>query len=247
MSRWGGDPAVTGGGSLPASWPKAPQFTNRAYAIEGVRMAEDSSLKVAIAGSQVGREAADGSLIGWDAERDQWYVDIDVDINDAYRPFIRLALARYQAEAPANLRLSPVTLLDVVQLDPARTATVVVRRAVSSGYTANVSLSGPSYQANARGSGPGKTYVIHERLSDDDTPGPDAVLWQEVSRTEINGRYSGGEGTWNGSINLGSSIGGGRHRLVIEQYEEWRTDGGVGRAGGSTGLRLVHQDVIALG
>ncbi len=72
------------------------------------------------------------------------------------------------------------------------------------------------------------------------------MLWQEVTRTEITGRYSAGQGRWSGKIALGADIGGGRHRLVIEQYEEWRTDGAVGPRG-TKGLRLVHQDVIALG
>jgi len=108
VSRWGGDPAVTGGGSLPAEWPGAADSTNAAGSVSGVRMAEDSSRQVDIVHYEVGREAADGSLIGWDAERDQWYVDRDVDIDDAYRPLLRLALARNQAGAPRELRLSPV-------------------------------------------------------------------------------------------------------------------------------------------
>ena len=244
VSRWGGDPVVTGGGNLPAAWPAARHVTNASGSVTRVPMAEDSSLRVDLVRYTVGREAADGSLIGWDAERDQWYVDLDVDIDAAYRPFIRLALARYQEGAPAALRLSPVTLLDVVQLDPARTATVAVRKVGS--YEASVTLAGPSYQASKTGTGPGRTFLVHERLSEDDSPGPDAVLWQEVTRTEITGRYSSGQGRWSGKIGLGADIGGGRHRLVIEQYEEWRTDGAVGPRG-SKGLRLVHQDVIALG
>ncbi len=244
VSRWGGDPVVTGGGNLPAAWPAARHFTNASGSATRVPMAEDSSLRVDLVRYAVGREAADGSLIGWDAERDQWYVDLDVDIDAAYRPFIRLALARYQEGAPAALRLSPVTLLDVVQLDPARTATVAVRKAGN--YEASVTLAGPSYKASKTGSGPGRTFLVHERLSEHDTPGPDAVLWQEVKRTEITGRYSAGQGRWSGKIALGANIGGGRHRLVIEQYEEWRTDGAVGPRG-TKGLRLVHQDVIALG
>ena len=55
-----------------------------------------------------------------------------------------------------------------------------------------------------------------------------------------------GAGRWSGKIGLGSSVGGGRHRLVVEQYEEWRTDGGV-TGSGTKSLRLVHQDIIALG
>jgi hypothetical protein len=246
VSRWGGDPAVTGGGSLPSAWPVARHFTNADGATSGVWLAEDSSKKVDIVRYNVGRERADGSLIGWDAERDQWYVDLDIDIDTAYRPFIRLALARYQAQARARLRLSAVTLLDVVQLDPGRTATVALRRVPRVGLQADVSLTGPSYKSNTSGGGPGRTFLVHERLSDDDTPGPAAVLWQEVTRTEITGRYSRGVGRWSGKIGLGSSVGGGRHRLVIEQYEEWRTDGGSGPRG-RKGLRLVHQDVIALG
>ena len=246
VSRWGGDPTVTGGGSLPAAWPRAVDFANAAGSVTGARMAEDPSRQVDLVRYEIGRQASDGSLIGWDAERDQWYVDLDVDIDDAYRPFLRLALARYQAGAPEELRLSPVTLLDVVQLDPARTATVALSSLPGGTFRADVTLSGPSYQRNKLGAGPGRTFLVHERLSDDDSPGTDAVLWQEVTRVEATGRYAGGEGRWSGKIGLGSSVGGGRHRLVIEQYEEWRTDGGV-TGSGTKGLRLVHQDIIALG
>jgi hypothetical protein len=251
VTRWGGDPAVTGGGSLPANWPAARHFTNAAGSVSGVSMAEDSSLSVDLVRYTVGREAADGSLIGWDAERDQWYVDLDIDIDDAYRPFVRLALARYQAGAPAQLRLSPVTLLDVVQIDPTRTATVQLTRVPRVGVQARVTLTGPAFKKSKDGSGPGRAFAIHERLNADVALSSDATYWQEVKRTELTASYdnASGEGSWTGRLNLGSGVTGGRDRLVIEQYEEWRTDGrpNSAAAGTETGLRLVHQDVIPLG
>ncbi len=251
VTRWGGDPVVTGGGSLPANWPAARHFTNAAGSVSGVSMAEDSSLSVDLVRYAVGREAADGSLIGWDAERDQWYVDLDIDIDDAYRPFVRLALARYQAGAPSELRLSPVTLLDVVQIDPARTASVQLTRVPRIGVQARVTLTGPAFKKSKNGSGPGRAFVIHERLNANVAVSEDATYWQEVDRTELTARYdnASGEGSWSGRLNLGSGVTGGRDRLVIEQYEEWRTDGrpNAATAGTETGLRLVHQDVIPLG
>ena len=93
--------------------------------------------------------------------------------------------------------------------------------------------------------------MIHEQLNSDVPVTSDAAYWQEVDRSELSASYDKrtGEGSWSGSLNLGSSVAGGRHRLVIEQYEEWRTDGRPNSAtrGVETGLRLVHQDVIALG
>lgn len=250
VTRWGGDPATISGGSLPANWPAARHFTNAAGSVSGVAMAEDPSLAVDLVRYSVGREAADGSLTGWDAQRDQWYVDLEVDIDDSYRPFVRLALARYQAGAPDTLRLSPITLLDVVQIDPARTATVQLSRRPRVGIQAQVTLSGPAYKKSMDASGPGRAFVIHERLNADVPITADSAYWQEVDRSELTARYDNrtGEGSWSGSLNLGSSVSGGRDRLVIEQYEQWRTDGQRNSAtrGVETGLRLVHQDVIAL-
>src|SRR5262249_55283222 len=59
-----------------------------------------------------------------DPERKLWYCDIEVDPGDAYYPFVRIALARYQAHSVPDAHLSRVVMTDFIQLAPDRTAEV---------------------------------------------------------------------------------------------------------------------------
>ena len=49
---------------------------------------------------------------GYDADRQLWYCDIELDPGVAYFPFIRLALARYQPKSLPDAHLSRVVLAD---------------------------------------------------------------------------------------------------------------------------------------
>ena len=53
-----------------------------------------------------------------------WYCDIQMDMGEAYFPFVRLALARYQPQSIANAHLSRVVLADFIQLLPDRAASI---------------------------------------------------------------------------------------------------------------------------
>jgi len=57
---------------------------------------------------------------------DRWAADVNLAALAAasYRPFVRLAVARYQRESLTDLELSPVVLTDLVQLLPERIVTV---------------------------------------------------------------------------------------------------------------------------
>ena len=61
-----------------------------------------------------------------DISRQLWYCDIEMESGNAYFPFVRLALARYQVNSIRGAHLSPVVLADFAQLVPDRTASVVV-------------------------------------------------------------------------------------------------------------------------
>lgn len=68
--------------------------------------------------------------VGWDPERKLYYCDVDVadapasKIADVYYPFVRLCVARYQANSvPAAMGVSPVTS-DLWQIAPSRTVCV---------------------------------------------------------------------------------------------------------------------------
>ena len=112
VTHWGEDP-VFGSAALPFHYPTLNTFPKRADFATGLTLDElgsssDRTVNVA------------AHAVGFDAARGLWYCDIDVAATDAYSPFIRLALARYQRQSIANTELSRVVLADFLQL--ARTA-----------------------------------------------------------------------------------------------------------------------------
>lgn len=67
-----------------------------------------------------------GHLPAYDEQRRLWYCDIELDNPDAYAPFVRLALARYQPRSIPGVELSDVVLADFAQLTPDRSAALTV-------------------------------------------------------------------------------------------------------------------------
>jgi hypothetical protein len=78
--------------------------------------------------------------VAYDTVRHQWYADVAVNLGTAYRPFVRLALVRFQPYAIAGAHVSPVVLVDAAQLSPNRTMIVT-----GTGSTRSVTLRGPGY------------------------------------------------------------------------------------------------------
>jgi hypothetical protein len=64
----------------------------------------------------------------FDEERQLWYCDIEVSFGQAYFPFIRLALSRYQPVAVGDAHLSSIVLSDFMQLMPDRWLSVTQAR-----------------------------------------------------------------------------------------------------------------------
>ncbi len=78
-----------------------------------------------------GRKLPDGTavtVVAYDPKfaEDWWAADVELPglAAASYRPFVRLAVARYQRESLADLELSDVVRTDLVQLLPERTLTV---------------------------------------------------------------------------------------------------------------------------
>jgi hypothetical protein len=113
ITQWGADPIWTAPGlnQLPT-----PNAFRDADAIE-----DDLGLP----GNAPGRVAVAGYNVDFDYDRQKWYADINIDYySQAYTPFIRLALARYQPCALPDAKLSAAVLVDYAQLTPERGAIV---------------------------------------------------------------------------------------------------------------------------
>lgn len=258
VSQWALDAATTGS-DLPAvagrsrRFPAPTAFTNRDGLARSVVLSEFAA-RVDIARYSVGKHDRRGVPRGYDAERDLWFVDIDIDPGTAYRPFLRLALARYQPQAAADLQLSSVVLVDVVQLEPNRVATMAVRDAALADSTVTLTLRGPSYASNEVGAGPGRAVAILERFVGGGRvdKSADSAAWEAVTEVTLDGRMSSGQGSWTGTVRVPRQREAGRYRIVLEQYELVRTDGravtfsslSAEQKRESIAPRLVHQDIL---
>lgn len=254
VTQWGQDPITTGGALPSANYPRSDRFDSNGVA-RGVRLAEMNAT-VDVVRYPLGAYNARGEVSGYDADRDMWFVDIAIDHGDAYRPFVRLALARYQPSSVDDLQLSPVALVDVVQLEPDRTASV----AISSGAkpTASITLTGRSYATNELGAGPGLAVAILERYDGPTGPKSNPALsaaWTQLQTAELRGSVNAsGAATWQGRLFVPVQRPTGRYRIVLEQYELIRTDGDArpwedvppAQRADTTGQRLVHQDIIGI-
>jgi hypothetical protein len=198
----------------------------------------------------------------FNADRKLWYFDIELATDQAYFPFLRLALARFQPESIGELHMSRVVTSEFVQLAADRTASV----ALAGSGTFSVSLLGPtaanltspSASPVAMASGHTVTAEIQEAT----TASPDALDWVTIGDVTVlppavvSGTSVGYQGEltypdWNATA-------GAKHRVLFKEYEIYATDNQVGVRQG-TGLvhigdtvsgpyaqRLVYADAVAI-
>ena len=206
--------------------------------------------------------------------RDMWYCDVDLELG-AYWPFVRLALARWQpnaivaADPPGTpgdtaLSLSPVVLADIVQVAPGRTATVTVSGTFA--RNVNVLVQGPSFSTTAvdRAAPVVRAHLERQLLTTNSD-----VDWEPLTNPENLPRTPlitvasppSRPFRWQGTLQPGAvNTSQYRYRVVIEEFEQYRTDGEVGDLRPIVipgrrpilgryprdGERIVHLDVIPL-
>lgn len=194
ITQWGSDP-IWGSPALPVL-PSRINFPLAVRGADSIVLPEWPAESVAVAGHDV----------GYDAERNLWYCDIEVDTGAAYFPFVRLALARYQPSALTDCHLSAVTLAAFAQVAPDRS--LIATWDPSDPDLLNVVVSGATYGSTHITSFLGDSVVrtgseitveVHTRtpaLDDElgwmrsagatitplDTQRPDAVLWRGTVR-----------------------------------------------------------------
>jgi hypothetical protein len=209
--------------------------------------------------------------VAFDVERDMWFCDIDLDLR-SYWPFMRLALARWQPNAivaadppgsPADttIALSPVVLADIVQLAPGRVATITGGRVLNR-RRLRISVLGPSFTTTTVDTAAPviEATVQRQPLSSSgdidwqDVQGP-VTLTREASPLPVGDAFVK-QHRWTGDI-VFQPAPAMRYRVVLEEYERYRTDGAVTdqrvvRVGRRLvlapqprdGRRLVYTDVI---
>ncbi|MCW2777667.1 MAG: hypothetical protein JWN17_1392, partial [Frankiales bacterium] len=207
------------------------------------------------------------SLLGYqpeyNAERQLWFLDVDLDAGAAFWPFVRLAVARYQPDSLPGLALGPVVLTDFAQLTPER-STAVARThdgRVKVAVTGSVGLPRP-WEAPVRvGRGPvgvaaalAPSRRMHVRLERRVPEVGTDLGWEVLSAAELPVLSNlGSFVTWEGLVDLppsdparpghGSDL-----RIVVEEEERLQADPAGPLEGGAlrTGSRVVYLDQVLL-
>lgn len=183
-----------------------------------------------------------GHVPQYDETTKRWFADIAIDTGDAYAPFVRLALVRYQPNSLDRCAISPIVLADIVQPLPDRTATVTAGADDPAART--VTVAGPSYTA-VRGRGPNDgtddsvlpaVTVSVQRA--DPAVADDVLRWQTLPETTVTLTRSviGTAATWTGQVNVPAE--GGELRLLIVEEERLFADGEPG------GLEAITSRVV---
>ncbi|MGH9186886.1 MAG: hypothetical protein ACRD0U_13880, partial [Acidimicrobiales bacterium] len=171
-----------------------------------------------------------GHNVQFDPERNLWFSDIHITGPDgspleAYFPFIRLALARYQPFSLADCHLSKVVLADFAQLTPDRFLSVT--SSPSGDLFRRVTLSGRGYTETV---GPfTKPARVVVRVEERDARIADeALAWGPAGgfnppTTLLSSVSDGNLITWTGEVRLPSQSSK-ELRLLVEEFEEFEDD-----------------------
>lgn len=124
-TQWASDPIRRN--TAPDNPIRPQHFQNRVATDLSVQVAEKPELNVAVAGFNV----------EYNEDRQLWFADLELEMGDAYFPFIKLALARYQAKSLPGLELSTVVVSEFAQVAADRIANLT-----RNGSMLGVSVSG---------------------------------------------------------------------------------------------------------
>jgi hypothetical protein len=205
FTEWGADPIWANGGLGIAPVPSIFDFPNAAATASGLAITE-SAATFDVAAHDV----------AYDASRQLWYCDIQIANLFIYSPFVRLALARYQAHSIQGAELSPIALADFVQLAPDRSAVL----SINPGDPRNARL----FVGGLAPIGPNGSVIqvsVETRASNissdlDWTTAPVA----DVTVTEDAPAPSEPSAVlWSGSIQFAKAPAPGRYRVVIREFE----------------------------
>jgi hypothetical protein len=217
VTTWGSDPVWRS--AYPPESPSAFGFpAHESFGANLTLQELPSDYRVAVA----------GHAVQFREDRGLWFCDIDLDMGDAYFPFVRLALARYQPKAVDDAHLSRVAMTDFIQLTPDRTTSLTVEDG-----SAAITLDGVFGQ-NWFGffkpfplEQPDPSTSVWARLEVNEDPIHADLSWRaasdpvELMPTALDGFRA----TWAAQLPIPQdAIGAGTHRVLITETERYRRD-----------------------
>lgn len=249
VTIWGADP-IWHANPAPDQAEKI-HFKNTVDDLSGPLLQEDPSANVTVVGYEV----------NFDAERRLWFADIRIETGDAYWPFVRLALARFQPKSINDAHISKIVRADFIQLPPERLAEISL-----SGASVHLKVTGPTYFRSEVidtignnlpffGGAPTSNGLseieafIEERNAADDPA--NELSWKPIDATRVLlVQNPATPGEWEGDVPLTSPLAPGLMRLTLKEFEWYRTDDAISQDAPRTQIRiarrLVYADVFAL-
>ena len=269
VTQWGADPAWVSGPVLTvapqpdafplARWRAPIPFEGAAFpAEEGTSLPPGDFLVTGLRVPEMLQTpdvdpASPGELaiaphpVGYDSERQLWYADIVVRPGNAYYPFIRLALARYNPISVPGAHLSSIVMTEFVQLTPDRLA--ILTQNADKAHVAIFGVGSGTPLRNGARSGLFEIYT--ETLA----PGADRDLgWQRSTAEGTSGLAqltpadllaAAPPLLWQGDVAVPTAPAGTRARLVITESEVFQT-AELYAAPTFTGSRVVYLETIEL-
>jgi len=165
--------------------------------------------------------------VEYDVERRLWFSDVVLNLDNAYFPFVRLALVRCQPHALRGVELSRVALADFIQLAPDRFLSVHHVFEHEGMNQLFVTLRGNAYDARNADD----EREVHISVQ---TPIPDEsgdLAWEDVDNVEVR-RDDFHSSLWQGTVRYPLSAE--RARLVITEIEKLS----------SNSSRIIYADIV---
>jgi hypothetical protein len=205
----------------------------------------------------------------WNDERKLWYFDIDLNTDNAFAPFVRLALARVQPFSVGDLQMSRVVRADFSQVVPDRTMSVAPSG--PNAYTVSVQgISGTNVKPPTSSGSPGldaaSGRVVRVEIQEASTASPnaDTLDWITIGRPvmltpNVVAGMPAGTVQFTGTLPYPPLARRGvAHRVFVREYELYavdnqdkvKRDNGVIKAGSNElvpyNQRLVYADSIPI-
>ncbi|HEY0368105.1 MAG TPA: hypothetical protein VGC85_00780, partial [Chthoniobacterales bacterium] len=230
FTQWGMDPSWETAGLT--NCPEPYNFAD-ADAVEYDLSLEEASAQQP--DGKPGRISVAGFTPQFDEATQLWFADLTINLpSEAYMPFVRLALVRYQPNALADAKVSRVVLADFAQLTPDRSATVTTdpyhARAIRV-TVSGVAPRGPRPVVQNE-SLPKKHEVptatrIRVRVQKRDDAIASDLAWNDVGAdvakvaATIDGHSPSDPdlAMWSGTVTFAEKPAAGQFRLVIEEHE----------------------------
>jgi hypothetical protein len=215
-TQWGDDPLNRGYGEWLYRRPTVANFPESEFRDGAADGTESGDRYLRLEELPYRRVDVAPYTVRFDTKRKLWFADITVEPGPdegAYMPFVRLALARYQRQAPARFKLSRVAVADFVQLGVDRTAAALLD---ADARVVTVTLTGV-WPQTARGTGNRLLVRVESRLPDVS----DELLAWEDSGVSVEQQLRPSDEPVSLALELPAPAEPGMFRLVVEEFEDY--------------------------